>query len=45
MKDYFKEIKEKIIHQIDRNTEKVIFLIENFYTPEVPRLIRQKKHS
>lgn len=45
LKKYFKEFREKLIHRLDMSIEKAIYLVDNVYTQEVPRLIRQKRHA
>lgn len=45
LKQYFKEVRDQLIHRIDRNIDKALYLVENIYLEEVPKLIKQKRHA
>jgi hypothetical protein len=44
MRKYFKEARDEFVHQLDRGIDKALFATDLLYTPELLRLIRQKKH-
>ncbi len=45
VRKYYQEIRETIIHKLDLTIERTLYLLDNAYMQEVPKLIRQKRHS
>ncbi len=45
MLKYYKNVKEEMVHKIDRWIEKGLYVVDELYEEELSKLIRQRKHG